>query len=66
MKSSPGTVRLPSRDEAIAPVTIFDAEGRVVRVVPATEFHRSAPASRVHRLERRRRLPRLAGVGAEE
>jgi len=28
-------VRLPSGDESIAPVTILDAQGRVVRVVSA-------------------------------
>jgi hypothetical protein len=41
MKSAPVLVKLPSRnDEPIAPVTIFDAEGRVLRVVPAAVFHR--------------------------
>lgn len=33
-------------DQLIAPVTIFDAEGRVVRVVAAAEFHRAAAAAR--------------------
>jgi hypothetical protein len=33
-------VRLPSGDDFIAPVTILDAEGRVVRVVSAAEFRR--------------------------
>lgn len=66
MKSSPGAVRLPSQDEPIAPVTIFDAEGRVVRVVPAAEFHPGGPLPRIHRFERRRRMPRPAGVDAEK
>jgi hypothetical protein len=67
MKSSSETVRLPKRDEAIAPVTILDAQGRIVRVVPATEFQRSAPAPRHdYRHERRRRAPRPAGVSPEE
>jgi hypothetical protein len=66
MKSSPDTVRLPSRDEGIAPVTIFDAQGRIVRVVPATELQRPAPISRANRHERRRRVPRLTGVSPEE
>jgi hypothetical protein len=66
MKSSAYTVRLPQRDEGIAPVTIFDAQGRIVRVVPATEFQRSAPVPPAYRHERRRRVPRLAGVSPEE
>ena len=66
MKSSVDTVRLPQRDEGIAPVTIFDAQGRIVRVVPATEFQRSAPVSRFNRHERRRRVPRLAGASPGE
>ena len=31
-------VRLPDHEDTIAPVTILDAEGRVLRVVPAREF----------------------------
>jgi hypothetical protein len=31
--------------QPIAPVTILDAEGRVVRVVPAAEFRRRARAA---------------------
>ena len=34
-------VRLPSGDESIAPVTILDAQGRVVRVVSAEDFRRA-------------------------
>ena len=42
MKDIVEPVRLPSNDESIAPVTILDAQGHVVRVVAAAEF-RSAP-----------------------
>jgi len=38
-------VRLPSGDESIAPVTILDAQGRVVRVVPADQFQRARSAA---------------------
>ena len=35
-------VRLPSRDDdSIAPVTILDAAGQVVRVVSAADFRRA-------------------------
>ena len=39
MNPSRKVVPLPS-DEEPAPVTIFDAQGQVVRVVPAEEFRR--------------------------
>ena len=45
MTTSSDTIRLPSADEAIAPVTILDAQGRVVRVVSAEEFRRGRPAA---------------------
>ena len=38
-------VRLPSGDDSIAPVTILDAEGRVVRVISAEEFRRVRPSA---------------------
>jgi hypothetical protein len=57
MRSSAGLVRPPGQDETIAPVTILDGQGRVVRVVPAAVFRRSGPASRGHWRERGRRLP---------
>ena len=38
-------VRLPSYEESIAPVTILDGQGSVVRVVPAAEFRRFQPSS---------------------
>jgi hypothetical protein len=35
-----------SDEQRIAPVTILDAEGRIVRVVPAEEFRRAATNAR--------------------
>ena len=35
-------VKLPGHEESIAPVTILDEHGRVVRVVQASEFRRAA------------------------
>jgi len=58
MKSSSGYIRLPEHAETIAPVTILDGQGHVVRVVPETESRRPEPASRGHWRERHRRLPR--------
>jgi hypothetical protein len=43
MKSVSNPVRLPSGDEEVAPVTILDAQGQVVRVVAATEFRSTHP-----------------------
>jgi len=40
-------IRLPSHEEPIAAVTIFDSQGRVVRIVPGAEF-RSGPILRRH------------------
>ena len=34
-------VRLPSDEESIAPVTILDAQGHVVRIQAAAEFRRT-------------------------
>ena len=45
MNPSRKVVPLPSDEEPIAPVTIFDAQGQVVRVVPAEEFRRSRLAA---------------------
>ena len=50
---------LASEAEVIAPVTILDAEGRVLRVVPAEEFRQAAgagqqPSGRGWRRERKR------------
>jgi len=43
MKGVLEAVRLPSADESVAPVTILDAQGRVLRVVAAAEFRSVSP-----------------------
>jgi hypothetical protein len=59
MKRVPVQVKFPSSDdETIAPVTIYDAEGHVVRVVPALVFHPPGATERGRWHERRRRSPR--------
>ena len=45
MNATQDTVRLPPTEESIAPVTILDANGHVVRVVSATEFREMHPSS---------------------
>ena len=40
MNTSWKAVPFPPDEQSIAPVTILDAQGRVVRVVPAEEFLR--------------------------
>jgi PHD/YefM family antitoxin component YafN of YafNO toxin-antitoxin module len=64
MNTSSKAVPLPSDEQPIAPVTILDAQGRVVRVVSAEEFRRrrlaatgneaSIPVTARSRLGRRR------------
>jgi len=56
MSRTPGgaEIRLPSHEEAISAVTIFDGQGNVVRIVPATEFRRG-PIIRRHPIARRPR-----------
>jgi hypothetical protein len=44
MKYALDPVRLPSADSSIAPVTIRDGHGDVVRIVSAEEFRRDHPA----------------------
>lgn len=61
MRSASTAVWLPSPDETIAPVTIFDGQGHVVRIVPATEFRRPEAASPGLWRERRRRPSRSVG-----
>jgi len=51
MTTSSDTVRLPSADESIAPVTILDAQGRVLRVVSAEEFRRARPKATAEGVE---------------
>jgi hypothetical protein len=41
-RSQTAEMRLPSDEEPIAAVTILDGQGRVLRVVPASEFRRAA------------------------
>jgi hypothetical protein len=61
MKVDSETVTLPDGDDEIAPVRILDADGRLVRVVPAAEFLRARSASLDRRpalvLRRERRRP---------
>jgi len=58
MKNVAGDLRLPSREEPIAPVTILDGQGRVVRVVPAEEFRRPEARPLERWRDRRRIKPR--------
>jgi hypothetical protein len=51
MTSSAETVWLPSSDESIGPVTILDAQGRVLRVVSAEEFRRARPTATADRVD---------------
>jgi hypothetical protein len=48
-------VRLPDHEDTIAPVTILDAEGRVLRVVPAREFRPTPAVGTAPMLTRARR-----------
>jgi len=62
MNDSANAIRLPSTDELIAPVTILDAQGQVVRVLAADEFRRTHPRDATARFpmaaaRRRRRDP---------
>jgi hypothetical protein len=64
MHDSSGAVRLPPQEESIAPVTILDGQGSVVRIVAAAEFRRLHPiagdsghAHGAGRRERRRAEP---------
>jgi hypothetical protein len=41
-RTATSDVKLPGHEEPIAPVTILDEQGRVVRVVQASEFRRAA------------------------
>lgn len=67
MNDMSGTVRLPTHAESVAPVTILDGQGTVVRVLPAEEFRRLHPigfdlghARGTGRRERRRLEPSSA------
>jgi PHD/YefM family antitoxin component YafN of YafNO toxin-antitoxin module len=62
MTSSSETVRLPSDDETIGPVTILDAQGRVLRVVSAEDFRRSRLTATAEPVDD---LPHLASLRAK-
>ena len=51
MSSFSETVWRPSSDESIGPVTILDAQGRVLCVVSAEEFRRSRPTATAQRVD---------------
>ena len=55
MTTSSDAVWLPSGDESVGPVTILDAQGRVLRVVSAEDFRRARPKARPERLDGRAR-----------
>jgi len=57
MKASWTVVRLPSGDESVAPVTILDAQGQIVRVVSAEEFRRGRLAATADMLAEGRLIP---------
>jgi hypothetical protein len=59
MTGSSETVWLPSSDESIGPVTILDAQGRVLRVVSAEEFRRARPTATADRVDGLRPLATL-------
>ena len=63
--SSSESVWLPSSDESIGPVTIFDGEGRVVRVVSAEEFRRARPTATAERVDDRRPVASLRAKRAQ-
>jgi len=57
MKDPSDAVRLSQGQEFIAPVTIFDAQGRIVRVVSAEEFRRARLAATADMLAEGRVVP---------
>jgi len=59
------TVWLPSNDESIGPVTILDAEGRVLCVVSAEEFRRSRLTATAQRVDTLRPLASLRATRAQ-
>jgi hypothetical protein len=65
MTSSSETVWLPSSDESIAPVTILDAQGRVLRVVSAEELRHARPTATAERVDDRRPLASLRAKRAQ-
>jgi hypothetical protein len=65
MSSFSETVWLPSSDESIGPVTILDAQGRVLCVVSAEEFRRSRPKATAQRVDDLRPLASLPAKRAQ-
>ena len=55
-------IRLPSHEEQISAVTILDGEGRVIRVVPGSEFRRG-PIGRTQFATRGRGEPSVRSDG---
>ena len=49
MNTTPDAGHLPSGDESIAPVTIFDPQGNVLRVVSAADFRQAHPTGATSR-----------------
>ena len=47
-------VRLPLNEEPFGPVTILDANGTIVRIVPASELRRDPQGQSILRPPRRR------------
>ena len=57
-QSQTDAIRFPGDTEPIGAVTILDAEGRVVRIVPAAEFRRASkgdPGPSSHSWRRRKK-----------
>ena len=65
-RSEASAVRPPGHEETIAPVTILDAHGRVMQVIPAEEFRRTrAVLTRAAAMGARRRTsPSAASPGS--
>jgi len=53
MTTSSDAAWLPSGDESVGPVTILDAQGRLLRVVSAEDFRRARPKAKPERLDGR-------------
>ena len=52
VRSVPRAIRLPLYEEAVSPVRILDAAGRLVRIVAAEEFRSSETVATRRRRER--------------
>ena len=65
MRNVTNPVRPPGGDENIAPVTILDAQGRVLRVVSAEELRHARPTATAERVDDRRPLASLRAKRAQ-